>query len=233
MPLLGLLLLGAAALIGWKMCGSDIKDAGSAAIDGAKDVGGAVVDGAKDAGNAVADGAKAVGDVVADGANAVGDVVADGANAVKGAISSISLPGGAEIKAAAGSFTDKFTKFLGDKGGDLNTRFTFDGVNFATGSANLTSESKSQIQNLANIMKAYPSVNIRLEGHTDNTGNAASNKTLSNQRALSVKNALGQLGVAANRVAAVGYGQEKPVADNGTEAGKLENRRVDVYITKR
>jgi len=222
MPLLGLLLLAVAALIGWKMCGADLKDAGNSAMDGAKDVGGAMVEGAKDAGDAVADGAKAMG-----------DAVVDGANAVKDAVTSISLPGGAEIKAKAGSFTDKFTKFLGDKGGDLDTRFTFDGVTFDTGSANLTTSSKSQIQNLANVMKAYPSVNIRLEGHTDNTGNAASNKALSNQRALAVKNALGQSGIAANRVEAVGLGQEKPVADNTTEAGKDQNRRVDVYITKR
>ncbi|MEL6986743.1 MAG: OmpA family protein [Bacteroidota bacterium] len=211
------LLLIAGAFLGYRACQNN-----TSLVDEVKDAGSAVVEGAKDAGDAVADGAKAAG-----------NAVADGAKAVKDAVMSISLPGGAEIKAAAGSFTDKFVKFLGGKDGDLNTRFSFDGVNFETGSATLTADSKTQIGNLASVMKAYPGVNIRLEGHTDNTGDAAKNKTLSGQRAMAVKNALAQMGIASNRVATAGFGQEKPIADNGTEEGRAENRRVDVYITKR
>lgn len=171
-------------------------------------------------------------EMASNAADKVGDVAGNAVDAVKEGLASISLPGGAEISAAAGSFTDRMAKYLGGSGA-ANERFTFDNVNFATGSANLTQESMSQLENLSKIMAAYPKTTIRVEGHTDNTGNADSNKTLSNQRALAVKHALSQLGVSNDRVDAVGKGQDEPTASNDTEEGRLQNRRVDVVVTGR
>jgi outer membrane protein OmpA-like peptidoglycan-associated protein len=69
---------------------------------------------------------------------------------------------------------------------------------------------------------------VSIEGHTDNTGTAQGNKALSEERAKAVVAAVAAKGVAAARMGAVGWGQDKPVADNGTEAGRARNRRVEV-----
>jgi len=211
-------ILALAALALWwfmKGCGGEVGDT----------VGG-MVDKTEEMANKAAD---KVGDVATDVKDAAGNAV----DAVKEGFASISLPGGAEISATAGSFTDRMAKSLSGSGGIANERFTFDNVNFATGSANLTEESMAQLENLSKIMAAYPKTNIRVEGHTDNTGNAESNKTLSNQRALAVKHALSQMGVSNDRVDAVGMGQDSPAASNDTEEGRLANRRVDVVVTAR
>jgi len=217
--------IGALALLGIlfgiRMCGGAAGDAAGNILDKGKEMTEKAVDVTKDAGGAVVD---AAGNAVDKAGELAGDAV--------DAVTSISLPGGKELKAAAGSFTAKFADFLsGD--GDLKTGFAFDGVNFATGSANLTAESDAQIGELGDVLAAYPNVRIRIEGHTDSSGDAAKNQTLSQQRALAVKAKLQSLGVASNRVAAIGLGQTKPIADNNTEEGKAANRRVEVYVTKR
>lgn len=77
-------------------------------------------------------------------------------------------------------------------------------------------------------MKSSPALQLGVEGNTDNVGSPQSNKALSLARAQAVVAAVAGKGIAASRMAAVGYGQEKPVADNGTDAGKAQNRRVDL-----
>jgi outer membrane protein OmpA-like peptidoglycan-associated protein len=148
-------------------------------------------------------------------------------------IASINLPSGKEINAEAGSFIDNIYTYVKGGEGDETTRFTFDNLTFQTGSANIAPASEPQLQSVAEILNAYPGVHIRIEGHTDNTGDPATNKTLSEQRALAVKRALNGMGVSNDRLATLGYGQDQPVAANDTEAGKRENRRVDIYVTKR
>ena len=76
-------------------------------------------------------------------------------------------------------------------------------------------------------------MNIEVQGHTDSTGNAEANKGLSQRRADSVLNALIANGVGQGRVKAVGYGQSQPVADNATEEGRAQNRRVSVLVTSK
>lgn len=78
------------------------------------------------------------------------------------------------------------------------------------------------------MLSANPTLKIIVEGHTDNVGSSPSNKTLSEQRALSVKTALVNKGIPAERIEAVGYGQDVPVADNSTEEGRTKNRRVEI-----
>jgi outer membrane protein OmpA-like peptidoglycan-associated protein len=102
------------------------------------------------------------------------------------------------------------------------------GVNFESGKAVLLGSSTQALDDMAESLRAWPEVTVEIQGHTDNTGNAAMNKELSRQRAETVKQYLIDKGIAAERLTAVGYGQDKPVADNKTTTGRALNRRVEV-----
>jgi outer membrane protein OmpA-like peptidoglycan-associated protein len=99
-------------------------------------------------------------------------------------------------------------------------------IEFATSSARISASSKALLDSLAEAVKACPG-KVQVEGHTDSVGQAAANQTLSEARAKSVVAALVARGVAAERVAAVGYGKDKPIADNGTAEGRSKNRRIE------
>lgn len=90
----------------------------------------------------------------------------------------------------------------------------------------LKPESKLELDKLVHLLKKFPFMKIEIGGHTDNTGDKARNKTLSQNRARSVKEYLVSKGIEATRLSAIGYGDSKPVADNGTEAGRAKNRRT-------
>lgn len=101
-------------------------------------------------------------------------------------------------------------------------------VNFDTGTAVLKPDDLATVQQIAIMMKAAPTLKLHVEGHTDNVGDAVSNKILSEARAKSVMDAIEQAGVAAERLGAAGFGQERPVADNRSEEGRAKNRRVEL-----
>jgi OmpA-OmpF porin, OOP family len=101
-------------------------------------------------------------------------------------------------------------------------------INFDTGKSDLKADGKATVAEIVSMLKSSPGLRIAVEGHTDNVGQAAANKALSTQRAQSVTSAIVAGGIAANRVTAAGFGQEKPVADNRTEEGRAKNRRVEL-----
>ncbi len=101
-------------------------------------------------------------------------------------------------------------------------------INFDIGKSTIKPESKPIIEQIVQMMKANPSLEISVEGHTDNVGNPKSNKTLSDDRAKSVVSAIVAQGIDAKRLSALGHGQEKPIADNKTEEGRAKNRRVEL-----
>jgi OOP family OmpA-OmpF porin len=101
---------------------------------------------------------------------------------------------------------------------------------FETGKAELKAESFTELNRVIEFLQQNPNVKIELSGHTDNVGNADFNKSLSQKRADSVMAYLISKGIDASRLVAVGYGMEKPVADNTTEEGKAMNRRVEFTI---
>jgi OOP family OmpA-OmpF porin len=113
------------------------------------------------------------------------------------------------------------------------TWFDFDRLVFNTDSATLRPESQEQLGNIAAILKAYPNVKIKIGGYTDNSGDAQHNQTLSQDRANGVKDRLVALGISPDRLEAQGYGEQFPVADNSTEAGRAANRRVSVRVTQK
>lgn len=101
-------------------------------------------------------------------------------------------------------------------------------INFETGKSDIKQESQSIIDQVANMLKENSGLKISIEGHTDNVGTAAANKTLSENRAKSVMNALAAKGIEKSRLTAKGWGQEKPLIPNTSDEGKAKNRRVEI-----
>jgi outer membrane protein OmpA-like peptidoglycan-associated protein len=146
----------------------------------------------------------------------------------------LSLPGGMKVSVPEGSFNYSLHQWLsGTTDTTVPKRFVFDNLNFETASTQLTPESVPTVESLVVILKAYPAVVVRLEGHTDSTGDAVANKKLSLDRAIVVKEIIVKGGIPDGRVATDGYGQEKPIAPNETEDGRAKNRRTELVVEKR
>lgn len=103
-------------------------------------------------------------------------------------------------------------------------------VNFETGSATLTADSRYELDNLVTGMNAYPNMVIEVAGHTDNVGDPASNMTLSQARAASVVKYLTDRGISESRLQARGYGDTKPLAPNDSDENRAKNRRTEFTI---
>jgi OmpA-OmpF porin, OOP family len=103
-------------------------------------------------------------------------------------------------------------------------------IYFATGSSNLLAKSNKGLNEVVAIMKENEDLMLDIEGHTDNTGKADKNQKLSEARANAVKAYLVKKGISEDRLAAAGFGDSQPVADNKTAAGRQENRRVELKI---
>ncbi|WP_339707892.1 OmpA family protein [uncultured Kriegella sp.] len=103
---------------------------------------------------------------------------------------------------------------------------------FDTGKSSIKAESTSVMVDIIQILKEYPTAKFTVEGHTDSVGSAKLNQSLSESRALSVKEFLVDKGIDAFRLSSVGYGEDKPIATNNTRAGRTQNRRVEINLVK-
>jgi OOP family OmpA-OmpF porin len=101
-------------------------------------------------------------------------------------------------------------------------------INFDTGKSDLKADGKATVAEIVKMLKAAPELKVGIEGHTDNVGQAAANKALSEARARSVMAAVAAGGIDAKRLSAAGLGQERPIADNRGEEGRAKNRRVEL-----
>ena len=108
--------------------------------------------------------------------------------------------------------------------------FVFEDLNYQTGIAGLTPESARTVTDVVAILKAYPTAKVRLDGHTDNTGDAAANKQLSLDRAKAVRDMMIANGIDGARLDYAGFGQERPIASNDTEDGRAKNRRTELVV---
>lgn len=169
------------------------------------------------------------------------EVVAESSNssltsAAAVATAALTLPGDLTLNVPETGIENNLVKFIQDASRpvDKTTWFDFDRLNFETGSDKLDASSNEQLNNMVNILKAYPQVKLKLGGYTDNVGNPEANKTLSDKRAKNVMADLVSKGIAADRLAAEGFGQEFPICpENNTEECKAKNRRISVRVTEK
>ena len=159
---------------------------------------------------------------------------ATGGKAGKGAI--IGAAAGLVAGGALGNYYDKQAKELAaiadvvktDNGLQVNLK---NDILFDVGSSELSAASVQTLTDLNRVLKKYPKNRIVVQGHTDSTGTAEYNQTLSTQRAKAVYDYLIGTGLKTLSISYVGYGKDYPIASNDTEAGRAANRRVVLVIT--
>jgi len=105
-------------------------------------------------------------------------------------------------------------------------------IYFATNKARILPKSFSLLNEVAKALQDRPTIQVRIEGHTDSVGNDAYNLRLSQGRAAAVKSYLVKQGIEPGRLESVGYGEKRPIANNLTRVGGSMNRRVEFIITK-
>lgn len=171
------------------------------------------------------------GAATTDAMGADAQAAADAAAAAAAANTATSPAGATTAPADAGAALDQLSgkQFSAD---ELVQALNLMIIHFDTGSANISADSTDILKKAAEAIKAAPAgTKIEVGGHTDDTGNAAANQALSQRRAEAVVARLGELGVGAGVLGGKGYGQDKPVADNGTDTGRAQNRRIEFTVT--
>ena len=144
------------------------------------------------------------------------------------------LSTGANLNFLEGGIEDQVINFIeSDLAAGKDNWFNFKALNFASGSNAIDSTSMNEVKNISEILKAFPNVNIKVGGYTDNTGDDAANLKLSSERAAAVKAALIGLGITDARLEAEGYGETNAIASNDTEEGRTANRRIAVSVRKK
>lgn len=106
-------------------------------------------------------------------------------------------------------------------------------ISFASGKSDIQPRLKPILDQFAQGVNQQASMEVKIVGHTDNTGSDAINNPLSVRRAESARDYLVSRGVAASRISTEGRGSREPIADNATEAGRARNRRIDIYLAER
>ena len=133
-----------------------------------------------------------------------------------------------ELAQIAGAQVDTVTDVNGFEG----IKVTFDnGILFGFNSSKLGQSAEASLTEFAKSLINNPQTDVQIYGHTDNVGTRAANEKVSNARATEVKNYLTNAGVPAARLSSRGLAYDYPVASNDTEAGRAQNRRVEIYIT--
>lgn len=145
------------------------------------------------------------------------------------------LPDGTMLRIPTNGVENRLLAFIEDRSRpvDSDTWFSFDRLEFETDRATLKPASEEQLRNISMILKAYPNVNVKIGGYTDNVGNDSYNLKLSQDRANTTMNEIVRDGVSASRITAEGFGEQHPVADNATEEGRQRNRRIDIRVTNK
>ncbi|RAK69581.1 OmpA family protein [Hymenobacter edaphi] len=157
-----------------------------------------------------------------------------------GAPVTLKLAGGSQLAGVGQLSTESLLhRFLTDPAAQVDTVdltkgwLNFDRVFFEPGKATLTPDSKVQLGHIAQILRAYPKVRIKIGGYTDSTGTYKVNRLLSEARAQAAWAALVEMGVGASRMDARGYGPRYAIAQNTSEEGRAMNRRLSIKVLQK
>lgn len=137
----------------------------------------------------------------------------------------------AEAAKARAEFAARLNRALPTRVTDRGVVAEIAGVQFATGAATLNPKAREALARFSGIVGTYPELRFKIEGHTDTTGSAETNKNLSLQRAITVRDYLVGQGADASAIEVEGLGPDQPVADNATAEGRARNRRVEIVLT--
>lgn len=141
--------------------------------------------------------------------------------------------GSAAYAATDQTIMGELSQFLANPAAVAPRAFSLRELNFPTGSAQLSTEGAATATALAALLNQYSTARIRIVGHTDNVGVASANQKLSMDRAEALKQSLISQGIAPDRIETAGMGSVQPVADNASENGRSENRRIDIEVIRR
>ncbi|GAB3559852.1 OmpA family protein [Spirosoma fluminis] len=144
----------------------------------------------------------------------------------------VDAPGGRKLILTDRAFTYQLARYLASEGSRPDKSFLFDELRFETNTARLTPDAQAEVNDLAQIMKTYPKLHIRIVGYTDSVGPESINKPLSAARANFVKAALVKNGISADRITTSKEGEDEPIATNQTAKGRQRNRRVEIVVTQ-
>jgi outer membrane protein OmpA-like peptidoglycan-associated protein len=147
-------------------------------------------------------------------------------------LAKIKLPNGVNLEFPEGSFLNDVYKYLVDTAGVKSRSFVFEKLNFDGPAIKMAPETETYVKALSTLVKAFPGVQLRIEGHTDDAGDAAENRRLSLERANAVKELLVKAGLPADRITTEGFGSEKPMAPNDTPENRAKNRRIEFTLVK-
>lgn len=190
------------------------------------------------AGATVAGAAAAAGDALEDGAEAVGDAVSNATDKVKEAFT---FGDGISINAFKGGIEDQMIKYLnsGDYADaddeDLKSKwYDFDNIQFVFGKTDELEEgSEVQLENISEILKAFPESKIKIGAYTDKKGSDAVNKDISQKRADYIKQRLSELGVGEQITGAEGYGSEfATVPEDASDEERAADRKMSLRFSK-
>lgn len=137
----------------------------------------------------------------------------------------------AEAAKARAEFAARLNRALPTRVTDRGVIAEISGVQFATGAATLNPEAREALARFSGIVGTYPELRFKIEGHTDTTGSVETNRELSLQRAITVRDYLVGQGADASTIEVEGLGPDQPVADNATAEGRARNRRVEIVLT--
>ncbi|MFZ1378619.1 MAG: OmpA family protein, partial [Saprospiraceae bacterium] len=135
-----------------------------------------------------------------------------------------------ELESKAIELESNLRKALDTSANSGSRTLVLDNIYFETGASTLSNDSEYALNVISKAFTKYPNLKVEVSGHSDNVGEPASNLTLSQERANSVKNYLTSKGANSGSINAIGMGQNRPIADNSTDEGKAKNRRIEFKI---
>jgi outer membrane protein OmpA-like peptidoglycan-associated protein len=144
----------------------------------------------------------------------------------------VRLPDGVTLQLSDSSFVSAIYKYVSDATATKSRAFVFDGLEFDDAKIRTLPEIETAIANLTKLIRAFPTVALRIEGHTDPSGDPAADQKKSLARADALKDLLVKAGLPSDRLTTAGLGSEHPVASNDTAEGRAKNRRIELSLSK-